>query len=71
MTINVDQLKRDAKKFGKRNGVDYQDALDAVAREHGFAGWLELREAHRKQVAEDRENEPPTAPDAHKRKPWN
>lgn len=65
MRINIDQLKRDAKKYGRRNGVEYQTALDATAREHGFAHWLELREAHRKQIADDRENAPPTKANAH------
>lgn len=63
--LNVDQIKRDAKKVGKRMKVDYQTALDVAAREHGFADWLALREEHRRQLAADRENQPPMDDTAH------
>jgi hypothetical protein len=63
--LNVDQIKRDAKRYGRRNAVDYQTALDAVACEHGFADWMALRDEHRRQVAEDRESQPPRDDKAH------
>ena len=63
--INVDQIKRDAKKTARRNAVDYQTALDLTAREHGFADWMALRTEHRRQLAEDAENQPPMDDNAH------
>jgi hypothetical protein len=63
--LNVNEIKREAKKYGKRNKVDKDVALDALAREHGFANWLELREEHRRQIAEDAENQPPMDENAH------
>jgi hypothetical protein len=63
--INVDQIKRDAKKYAKQHKVERQESLDVMARQHGFADWMDLRTAHRKQIAEDKENEPPMDPKAH------
>lgn len=63
--LNVDQLKRDAKKLGKRNTIDYQTALDMLAQEQGFTNWLALREEHRRQIAEDNESQPPSDSNAH------
>lgn len=63
--LNVDQIKRDAKRVARRNALDYQTALDLTAREHGFADWMALREEHRRQLAEDRENQPPRDDKAH------
>lgn len=63
--INVNQLKEHAKKYAKQHKLERQEALDTIAQQQGFDDWDCLRAAHRKQIAEDKENEPPMDPKAH------
>ncbi len=38
----LDRLRRRAKKLRKETGVAHHEALDVVAREHGFKDWRHL-----------------------------
>lgn len=45
-TINIERLKRDAKKIHRETGITHTQALDQLAAKFGFAKWSLLIKHH-------------------------
>ena len=45
-TINIERLKREAKKIHKETGMTHVQALDHLAAKFGFAKWSLLMKHH-------------------------
>lgn len=45
--LNLDQLKREAKKYGREKGIPHSKALDEFAVRYGYQNWSML---HKHQV---------------------
>ena len=40
--MNIEQLKRDAKRLKKQESITHAEALDRIAQQHGFKNWAAL-----------------------------
>lgn len=67
--IEINKIKKEAKKVGRSKNLNYQKALDEVAQQHGYIDWFDIRDAHRRQVADDLEHAPPSRANAHESPP--
>lgn len=46
--MNVDRLKRAAKKLKKEKGIKHYEALNEIARQNGFQNWKHLWDVYMK-----------------------
>lgn len=46
--LNVERLKREAKKISKESGVTHSEALDWIAQREGFKNWSLLMNRSKK-----------------------
>lgn len=44
--LNIEWMKREAKRLKKETGLTHMECLDKLAQQHGFAHWKAFLKAH-------------------------